>query len=88
MENIKNDITIHVSTISLEGGIFFSYYDYLNIKIPPRKSYTYDYSNLCTLYRRNLSGHIGYYSSEDNYRFAHFKEINLSCDSFLLIGLD
>jgi hypothetical protein len=82
IENINNDKTIRIIVVSLVGN-----YDQINEEILPRQHIVYYYSKLCNLVRRRLSGYIAYYSSEDNYNMAHFKEINVSCNSYLVVGL-
>jgi len=88
IENVTNDKILKLEAISLQGVIFFNNYEYLSVEISPRQSYEYDYSRFCTVYRKILSGHIAYYSSEDNFKFVKFKSISLSCDYYLLIGID
>lgn len=83
IENITNKTTIRLIAISLGTN-----YEQILQSIKPRNYYEYDFSNKCNFFQRRLNGHLAYYSSEDNYKFAKFKELNLSCDSYYVIGLD
>ena len=83
IENVTNNKTLRLSAVSLVSN-----YEYLFVDILPRQSYTYNYSRFCSWLRRKLSGYIAYYSSEDNFRFVKFKLIDLSCDNYLLIGIE
>jgi len=83
IENVTNNETLRLNVVSLGTN-----YDYLSIDILPRQSYTYNYSRFCSWLTKRLSGHIAYYSSEDNFQFAKFKSIALSCDNYLLIGIE
>ena len=84
IENVTNNKTLRLKVVSLVG----SNYEHLFVDILPRQSYTYNYSRFCTWLRRNLSGHIAYSSSEDNFISVKWKKIDLSCDRYLLIGIE
>ena len=84
IENVTNNKTLRLRVVSLVG----SNYEHLFVDILPRQSYTYNYSRFCTWLRRNLSGHIAYSSSEDNFISVKWKKIDLSCDRYLLIGIE
>jgi hypothetical protein len=84
IENVTNNKTLRLRVVSLVG----SNYEHLFVDILPRQSYTYNYSRFCTWLRRNLSGHIAYSSSEDNFISVKWKKIDLLCDSYLLIGIE
>jgi hypothetical protein len=84
IENVTNNKTLRLKVVSLVG----SNYEHLFVDILPRQSYTYNYSRFCTWLRRNLSGHIAYSSSEDNFISVKWKKIDLSCNRYLLIGIE
>ena len=84
IENVTNNKTLRLKVVSLVG----SNYEHLFVDILPRQSYTYNYSRFCTWLRRNLSGHIAYSSSEDNFISVKWKKIDLSCGRYLLIGIE
>jgi len=83
IENITSDKTLKLSVVALQAFLFNNY-EVISVTLLPRQSYKYNYSGFCTSFRRSLSGNIIYYSSE-NYKY---KSISLSCDTYLLIGID